>query len=59
MRLVFTADGREDHRFWQRADRAVLKRLNRLIEDALREPGASIGPEGDELVALQARYHYR
>jgi toxin YoeB len=69
---------------WQSADRATLKRINRLIEDALRNPADGIGkPEplkhafagcwsrriseehrlvylvdGDDLVVLQARYHY-
>jgi toxin YoeB len=84
VRLVFTAHGWDDYRYWQRTDRALLKRLNRLIEDALRDPAAGIGkPEalrhvlqgacsrriteehrlvylidGDDLVVLQARYHY-
>lgn len=84
MRLVFTPQGSEDYTRWQSADRAVLKRLNRVIEDALRDPSAGIGkPEqlkygiagawsrriteehrlvyqirGDDLVILQARYHY-
>ncbi|HEY8319279.1 MAG TPA: Txe/YoeB family addiction module toxin [Amnibacterium sp.] len=85
MRLVFTDNGWDDYLYWQRTDRAVLKRLNRLIEDALRAPAEGIGkPEalrhvlqgawsrrideehrlvhlvdGDDLVVLQARYHYR
>lgn len=85
MRLVFTGQGWDDYLYWQPTDRAVLKRVNRLIEDALRDPAAGIGkPEalrhvlqgawsrriteehrlvyvsdGDDLVVLQARYHYR
>ncbi len=43
MRLVFTPQGWEDYTYWQRADRAVLKRINRLIDDALRDPTAGIG----------------
>lgn len=84
MRLVFTPQGWEDYTHWQRADRSILKRVNRLIDDALRDPTAGIGkPEplrygivggwsrriteehrlvyrvaGDDLVILQARYHY-
>lgn len=84
MRLVFTPQGWEDYTWWQPADRAVLKRINRLVEDALRHPSEGIGkPEplkygvsnawsrriteehrlvylvhGDDLVVLQARYHY-
>lgn len=84
MRLVFTPHGWQDYQHWVQTDRATLKRLNRLIEDALRDPYAGIGkPEqlrhalasswsrriteehrivylvdGDDLVVLQARYHY-
>lgn len=84
MRLVFTPHGWEDYTFWVETDRAMLKRVNRLIEAALRDPTSGIGkPEplrhllsgawsrriadehrlvhlvdGDDLVILQARYHY-
>lgn len=84
MRLVFTPHGWEDYQHWVQTDRATLKRLNRLIDDALRDPFTGIGkPEqlrhalsgawsrriteehrlvylvdGDDLVVLQARYHY-
>lgn len=43
MRLVFTRDGWDDYVHWQSADRQVLKRINRLIEDALRDPFDGIG----------------
>ena len=85
MRLVFTPQGWEDYGYWLSADRATLKRINRLIDDALRDPAAGIGkPEplrhmlaggwsrriseehrlvylvdGDDLVILQARFHYK
>jgi len=84
VRLVFTAHAWEDYLHWQQTDRAMLKRLNRLIEETLRDPLEGIGkPEqlrhalagawsrriddqhrlvylvdGDDLVVLQARYHY-
>jgi toxin YoeB len=84
MRLCFTPHGSDDYRHWQAADKATLKRLNRLIDEALRNPFTGIGkPEqlrhvlagcwsrriddehrlvylvdGDDLVVLQARYHY-
>lgn len=84
MRLVFTPNGWSDYTHWLAADRAMLKRLNRLIDDALRDPAAGIGkPErlrhmlsgawsrriteehrlvylvdGDDLIVLQARFHY-
>lgn len=66
------------------ADKGVLKRLNRLLDDITRDPLAGIGKpeplrhildgcwsrriddehrlvylvEGEDLVVLQARYHY-
>lgn len=84
MRLVFTPHGWDDYLHWQSADRQVLRRVNRLLEDCLRDPFDGIGkPEqlrhalagawsrrlteehrlvylvdGDDLVVLQARYHY-
>jgi len=84
MRVVFTTHGWSDYTHWLAADRNNVKRINRLIDDALRDPFAGIGkPEqlrhaltgawsrriteehrlvylvdGDDLVILQARYHY-
>lgn len=84
MRLVVTTTGWEDYLHWQGSDRAVIKRINRLLEDCVREPTEGIGkPErlthalagawsrriteehrlvylvdGDDLVIVQARYHY-
>lgn len=43
MRLVFTSNGWDDYLHWQTRDRASLKRVNRLIEDALRDPTAGLG----------------
>ena len=84
MRLVFTPNGWADYTYWLAADRQMLKRINRLIDDALRDPVSGIGkPEplrhmlsgawsrriteehrlvylvdGDDLIILQARFHY-
>lgn len=83
MRICFTAEGWDDYTSWA-GERAILKRLNRMILEAARDPGVGIGkPErpsqnlsghwsrritdehrlvyrvnGDELVIVQARYHY-
>jgi toxin YoeB len=43
MRLVFTPHGWDDYVFWQQTDRATLKRINRLIDDTLRNPFEGIG----------------
>ena len=41
--MVFTPNGWEDYTHWLNADRTVLKRINRLIEDIVRDPFAGIG----------------
>ena len=43
MRPVFTPQGWEDYCHWQQSDRSILKRINRLIDDALRDPTSGIG----------------
>ncbi len=43
MRIVFTTHGWEDYTHWLVADRMVRKRINRLIDDSLRDPLAGIG----------------
>ncbi|CAN5637117.1 Txe/YoeB family addiction module toxin [soil metagenome] len=43
MRLVFTPHGWEDYTFWVETDRAMLRRINRLIEAALHDPTSGIG----------------
>lgn len=84
MRLVFTPHGWADYQYWSTTDRGTQKRINRLIDDILRDPFAGIGkPEplrhafagawsrriseehrlvylvdGDDVVIMQARYHY-
>jgi toxin YoeB len=85
LRLVFTPQAWEDYKHWQQHDRATLKRLNRVLDDTLRDPYAGVGkPEqlrhalagawsrridaehrlvyivdGDDVIVVQARYHYR
>ena len=43
MRLVFTPHGWEDYTFWVETDRDLLRRVNRLIEAALRDPTSGVG----------------
>ena len=85
MRLVFTPNGWDDYKHWLQTDKQLLKRINRLIDDASRDPTDGIGkPEplkhmlagawsrriteehrlvylvdSDDLVILQARFHYK
>lgn len=43
MRYVFLDRAWEDYGFWINNDKAMLKRLNRLIEDCTRSPYDGIG----------------
>ena len=43
MRLLFTANGWKDYSHWLQADRTMLKRIDRLIDDALRDPTSGMG----------------
>jgi len=43
MRLVFAPQAWEDYQHWQVTDRAIVKRVNRLVDDMLRDPFSGIG----------------
>lgn len=43
MRLVFNDQGWDDYVYWFTADRAMVRRINRLIEDMRRDPLTGIG----------------
>ncbi|PWJ55859.1 toxin YoeB [Quadrisphaera granulorum] len=42
MRLVFTEEGWQDYETWV-DQRKVLLRINRMLEEAKRDPGSGIG----------------
>jgi len=42
-RLSWTASAWEDYRYWQMQDRKTLKRINLLIQDAMRNPFEGTG----------------
>lgn len=43
MRLVFAPQAWEDYVTWQSLDRTIVRRINRLIDDCLRDPFEGIG----------------
>jgi len=42
-RPVWTSAAWEDYLYWQSQDRRTLKRINALIQDAMRQPFEGIG----------------
>ena len=58
MNLVFHPDGWDDYLHWQAADKAMLRKLNRLIEECLRHPFEGTGkpePLKGDLAGLCSR----
>jgi toxin YoeB len=43
MNVLFTDIGWQDYEYWLATDRAILKRINRLIEECRRTPFEGIG----------------
>lgn len=43
MKLAFTSRGWDDYTFWSESDRRTTRRINKLINDTLRDPFVGIG----------------
>ena len=43
MKLIFSEHAWEDYLYWQRTDRTLLKRINKLIQEIQRSPFAGTG----------------
>ncbi len=43
MRITFSGKSWDEYLYWQKTDKAILKRINSLIKDIQREPFAGIG----------------
>ena len=43
MKLIFAEDAWEDYLSWQKQDRRMFERINRLIRETQREPFAGAG----------------
>lgn len=43
MRIVFSARAWDDYLWWQRQDRKLLRRINQLIQDVMRNGNEGIG----------------
>lgn len=43
MRLIFADDAWEDYLYWQKHDKQMVERINKLIKEIQREPFTGIG----------------
>lgn len=41
--VTFTTDGWEDYLYWQKQDKQILKKINKLIKECQRDPFAGMG----------------
>lgn len=43
MKLIFSEHAWEDYLYWQKTDKKVLSRINKLIKETQREPFGGVG----------------
>ncbi len=43
MKIIFSEQAWEDYLYWQKTDKNLLKRINKLIKEVTREPFEGIG----------------
>ncbi len=43
MKLIFAEKAWEDYLYWQKTDRKIVRRINTLIKEVLRDPFEGIG----------------
>ncbi|MFK8021271.1 MAG: Txe/YoeB family addiction module toxin [Pseudomonadales bacterium] len=43
MKLIFAANAWGDYLYWQKTDKKILKRINMLIKEIMRDPFEGIG----------------
>ena len=43
MKVLFTEKGWEEYLDWQQTDRAILRKINQLVQEIQRDPYAGIG----------------
>ncbi|MBC7605198.1 MAG: Txe/YoeB family addiction module toxin [Ramlibacter sp.] len=43
MKLIFADEAWEDHLYWQKQDKKIVERINKLISEVARDPFAGVG----------------
>lgn len=43
MKLIFSENAWEDYLYWQKTDKKILNRINKLIKETKREPFTGVG----------------
>ena len=59
MNLIFSDEAWEDYLFWQKNDKAMVKRIHLLIKEIMRSPFQGIGKPEPLKYALQGYWSRR
>ena len=59
MNFVFSREAWEEYLYWQRTDPEILKRVNQLIKETMRDPYRGIGKPEPLKHALQGYWSRR
>ena len=43
MKLIFSDEAWDDYLYWQKNDRKIVERINKLIQEAKRDPFSGLG----------------
>jgi len=43
VKLIFSDEAWDDHLYWQKQDRKMVERINKLIQEVKREPFSGLG----------------
>ena len=43
MKSIFSDDASDDYLYWQKSDRKIVERINKLIQEVKREPFSGLG----------------
>ncbi len=43
MKIIFSEHAWEDYLYWQRSDKKILRRINKLIKEVMRTPFQGLG----------------
>ena len=43
MKLIFADEAWEDYRYWQKQDKRMIERINKVIREVMREPFSGVG----------------
>ena len=59
MKLIFADEAWEDYVYWQKQDRRMVERINKLIQEVRRDPFAGVGKPEPLKLALSGFWSRR